>query len=152
LWPSTGSKGVTNGCGLAFDAKNHVLFAYYRLPSPSVVIVNAGNGNIIATLPTAMNIDTVAFNPATTEAISAATGGSMVFIKEKSPTSFVEEQRLQTMLGARTLDLDTKTNHLLTMAFEYGPLPANAPPPPVGGVALGPVVPGSFSILMMGKQ
>jgi len=114
--------------------------------------VNAGNGNIIATLPTAMNIDTVAFNPATTEAISAATGGSMVFIKEKSPTSFVEEQRLQTMLGARTLDLDTKTNHLLTMAFEYGPLPANAPPPPVGGVALGPVVPGSFSILMMGKQ
>src|SRR5438876_4496418 len=29
------------GSGLAFDAKNHVLFAYYRQPSPAVVIMNA---------------------------------------------------------------------------------------------------------------
>src|ERR1700733_5207321 len=36
-------KGVTGGSGLAFDAKNHVLFAYYRMPSPTVVIVNAEN-------------------------------------------------------------------------------------------------------------
>ena len=145
------SKGASNGSGLAFDAKNHVLFAYYRQPSPTVLIVNATNGNIITTLPTALNVDTVAFNPATMEAISTAGGGSMVFIKENSPTSFTVEQRLQTMVGARTLVLDTKTNHVLTMAFEYGPLPPNAPPPPVGRVPLGPPVPGSFSILMVGK-
>ena len=145
------SKSVSNGSGLAFDAKNHVLFAYYRQPSPTVLIVNATNGNIITTLPTALNVDTVAFNPATMEAISTAGGGSMVFIKENSPTSFTVEQRLQTMVGARTLVLDTKTNHVLTMAFEYGPLPPNAPPPPVGRVPLGPPVPGSFSILMVGK-
>jgi len=145
------SKGVTTGSGLALDAKNHVLFAYYRLPSPTVVIVNAGNGNIITTLPTEMHVDNVAFNPATMEAISAAGAGSMTFIKENSPTSFAVEQTLQTTLGARNLVLDTKTNHVLTMAFEYGPLSANAPPPPPGRVALGPVVPGSFSILMVGK-
>ncbi len=145
------SKGVSNGSGLSFDAKNHILFAYYRQPSPTVLIVNSTNGNIITTLPTALNVDTVAFNPDTMEAISAAGGGSMVFIKENSPTSFTVEQRLQTMIGARTLVLDTKTNHVLTMAFEYGPLPPNAPPPPVGRVPLGPPVPGSFSILMVGK-
>jgi len=116
-----------------------------------VLIVNATNGNIITTLPTALNVDTVAFNPATMEAISTAGGGTMVFIKENSPTSFTVEQRLQTMVGARTMVLDTKTNHVLTMAFEYGPIPANAPPPPVGRVPLGPPVPGSFSILMVGK-
>jgi hypothetical protein len=146
------SKRVTTGCGLALDAKNRVLFAYYRLPSPTVVIVNAGNGNIITTLPTAMHVDTVAFNPATMEAISTAGIGSMVFIKENSPTSFAVEQSLPTILGARTLALDTKTNHVLTMAFEYGPVPANAPPPIPGRVALGPVVPGSFTILMVGKE
>jgi len=145
------SKGVSNGSGLSFDAKNHVLFAYYRQPTPMVLIVNATNGNIITTLPTALNVDTVAFNPATMEAISTAGGGTMVFIKENSPTSFTVEQRLQTMVGARTMVLDTKTNHVLTMAFEYGPIPANAPPPPVGRVPLGPPVPGSFSILMVGK-
>ena len=42
------SKGV-HGSGLALDAKNHVLFAYYRDPSPVVVILNAENGNIITT-------------------------------------------------------------------------------------------------------
>jgi hypothetical protein len=144
------SKG-TGGSGLAFDAKNRVLFAYYRQPSPTVVIVNADNGNIISTLPTGMGVDTVVFNPATMEAISAEGGGSMTFIKENSPTSFVVEQTLQTMLGAKTLALDTKTNHLLTMAAEFGPPPPNAPPGPAGRPARGPMLPGSFSILMVGK-
>src|ERR1041385_7260657 len=70
------SKGMA-GSGLAFDAKNHVLFAYYRQPSPVVVIVNADNGNTITTLPTGIGVDTVAFNPATMEAISAENGGTM---------------------------------------------------------------------------
>jgi len=145
------SKG-SGGSGLAFDAKNHILFAYYRQPSPVVVIVNADNGNIIATLPTGVGVDTVAFNPATMEAISAENGGTMTFIKENSPTSFAVEQTLKTMPGAKTLALDTKTNHLLTMTAEFEPAPANAPPGPAGRPARGPMVPGSFSILMVGKS
>lgn len=144
------SKG-TGGSGLAFDAKNQILFAYYRQPSPIVVIVNAGKGNIITTLPTGMGVDTVAFNPATMEAISAEGGGSMTFIKEISPTSFVVEQTLQTMVGAKTLALDSKTNHLLTMAAEFGPPTPDAPPGPAGRPARGPMLPASFSILMVGK-
>jgi len=144
------SKG-TGGSGLALDAKNHILFAYYRQPSPTVVILNAKNGNIIATLPTGMGVDTVAFNPATMEAVSAEGGGSMTFIKENSPTSFAVEQTLETLRGAKTLALDTKTNHLLTMTAEYGPPPPNAPPGPAGRPARGPMVPGSFSILLVGK-
>ncbi len=144
------SKG-TGGSGLAFDAKNQILFAYYRQPSPTVVIVNAERGNIITTLPTGVGVDTVAFNPATMEAISAEGGGSMTFIKENSPTSFAVVQTLQTMVGAKTLALDTKTNHLLTMAAEFGPPPPNAPPGPAGRPARGPMLPDSFSILMVSK-
>lgn len=145
------SKG-TGGSGLAFDAKNHVLFAYYRQPSPTVVIVNADSGDIITTLPTGMGVDTVVFNPATMEAISAEGGGTMTFIKENSPTDFAVEQTLQTHVGAKTLALDTKTNHVLTMTAEFGPPPANAAPRPGGRPARGPMVPGSFSILMVGKK
>ena len=145
------SKGVDAGSGLALDAKNHVLFSYWRLPSPVVVVVNAENGNIMTTLPTAINVDTVAFNPATMEAIATAGEGLMVFVKEKSPTSFEVEQRLPTMVGARNIVLDTKTNHVISVAFEYGPLPANAPAPVPGRMALGPPLPGSFTILMVGK-
>jgi hypothetical protein len=145
------SKG-TGGSGLAFDAKNHILFAYYRQPSPVVVIVNADNGNIITTLPTGMGVDTVAFNPATMEAISAEFAGTMTFVKENSPTNFAVEQTLQTMVGAKTLALDTKTGHLLTMAAEFGPPPADAKPGPAGRPPRGPMIEGSFSIVMVGKQ
>ena len=144
------SKG-TGGSGLAFDAKNHILFAYYRQPSPVVVIVNSDNGNIITTLPTGTGVDTVAFNPATMEAISAENGGTMTFIKENSPTDFSVEQTLQTMVGAKTLALDTKTNHLLTMAAEFGPPAPDAKPGPAGRPPRGPMIADSFSILMVGK-
>jgi len=145
------SKG-TGGSGLALDAKNHILFAYYRQPSPVVVVVNAENGNIITTLPTGAGVDTVAFNPKTMEAISAENAGTMTFIKEKSPTSFEVRQTLETMKGAKTLTLDTKTNRLFTMAAEYGPPAPDAPPGPAGRPARGPMIPGSFSILKVGKQ
>jgi DNA-binding beta-propeller fold protein YncE len=144
------SKG-RGGSGLAYDTKNHILFAYYRQPTPVVVILNAKDGNIITTLPTGTGVDTVAFNPSTMEAISAENAGSMTFIKESSPTNFVVEQTLQTMPGAKTLALDTKTNHAFTMTAEFGPPPANAQPGPAGRPARGPMVPGSFSILMVGK-
>ena len=70
-------------------------------------------------------------NSATMEAISAENGGTMTFIKENSPTSFVVEQMLRTMAGAKTLALDTKTNHVLTMTAEFGPAAANADAPRV---------------------
>ena len=180
------SKGM-GGSGLSLDAKNHIIFAYYRQPSPVVVILNADNGNIITTLPTGMGVDTVAFNPSTMEAISAEGGGTMTFIKESSPTSFAVEQTLTTMSGAKTLTLDSKTGHIFTMTAEYGPPPtpsAAAAAPPAGAPAggpggagpggqgdgrgpgggqggpgrpggfrpsRGPMVPGSFTVLMIGK-
>jgi hypothetical protein len=144
------SKG-TGGSGLALDAKNHILFAYYRQPSPVVIIVNADNGNIITALPTGMGVDNVAFNPSTMEATSAEFAGSMTFIKENSPTAFTVEQTLQTMVGAKTLALDTKTGHFVTMAAEFGPPAPDAQPGPAGRPARGPMIPGSFTILMVGK-
>ena len=143
---------VSRGSGLAFDAKNHVLFAYYRQPSPVVVIVNADTGKVLATLPTGVDVDTVVFNPVTMEAISAENGGTMTFIKENSATSFVVEQTLQTKPGAKTVALDTRTNHLLTMTAEFGPAPADAQPGGSGRPPRGPMVPGSFSILMVGRN
>src|SRR5207253_8488766 len=126
------------------------LFAYYRQPKPVVVILNADNGNIITTLPTGVDVDTVAFNPATMEAISAENGGTMTFVKENSPTSFVVEQTLQTKDVAKTLALDTKTNHVLTMTADFKPAPGDAQPGGSGRPPRGPMVLGSFSILMVG--
>ena len=149
------SKKGESGTGLSLDAKNHILFVYYRQPAPMVVIVNAANGKIIDTLTTGQFVDTVAFNPVTMEAISADGGGpvgTMTFIKENSPTSFTVEQTLKTMEGARTMTLDRKTGHLFTVTGDWAPPAPNAPPGPGGRPPRGPMIPGSFSILMIGKS
>jgi DNA-binding beta-propeller fold protein YncE len=150
--------GDHGGCnGLALDAKNHILFTACaragnpptQPPQPAMVILNSTDGKILTTLPLAGSSDGAVFNPATMEAFSSHSNGTLTVVKETSPTSFAVEQNLQTMLGARTLTLDTKTNHILTMSVERGPAP---PPPPAGGRgAQGTPVPGSFTILVIGK-
>jgi DNA-binding beta-propeller fold protein YncE len=151
--------------GLALDARHHVLFAAcsqsgmppFTPAKPMMVILNAQNGNIITSLPLAGGSDGAAFNPATMEAFSTHGNGTLTVVKENSPTSFAVEQNLQTMNGARTITLDRKTNHILTMSAEYGPPPpappaGTAPPQGRGGRGgRGPMLPGTFSILMIGK-
>src|SRR5215831_18142494 len=150
-----GDKGGCNG--LALDPKNGVLFAACarsgnppaQPPQPMMVILRAGDGKILTTLPLAGGSDGAAFNPATMEAFSTHGNGTLTVVKEKSPTTFEVEQNLQTMNGARTIAFDSKTNHIFTMSDERGPAP---PPPPGGGRgARGAPVPGSFTILMIGK-
>lgn len=150
------SKGIF-ATGLAFDTKNHILFSYLRQPTSVAVILSANDGKIITTLPTGNGVDTVAFNASTMEAISTdGIGGSITVIKENSPTSFFVEQTLPTMRGARTMALDTKTNRVLTMTGEFGPAPpppdeAHPAQPPNLNARNGPMVPGSFTLLMVGR-
>ena len=150
-----GDKGRCNG--LALDAQNHVLFAACansgdppsQPPQPMMVILSASDGKIITSLPLAGGSDGAVFNPSTMEAFSTHGNGTLTVIKEKSPTSFEVEQNLETMNGARTISFDSKTNHIFTMSQERGPAP---PPPPGGGrPPQGTPVPGSFTILMIGK-
>jgi DNA-binding beta-propeller fold protein YncE len=141
--------------GLALDAGNHVLFVACRLPAPGVmVMLNADTGKVLATLPLAGSSDGAVFNPETLEAFSSSGqgDGTLTIVKEKSPTSFEVEQNLKTMSGAKTLTLDSKTNHVLLIGAEYLAAAPPATPPPAGG--RGPartMVPDSFSIVVVGK-
>jgi DNA-binding beta-propeller fold protein YncE len=134
--------------GLAFDVKNHILFAACHNPA-TMVILNADDGKIITSLPIGTGVDGAVFNPATMEAFSSQGDGTLTVVKENSPTSFVVEQTVQTKQSAKTLTLDSKTNQILLIAAEYTPPPT---PPPAGGRAgRGQMVPDSFSILVVSK-
>ncbi len=164
------------GCnGLALDVKNQILFAACSAvgavspgpppapdpnakPPQAFVILSAKDGKILERLPLAGSSDGATFNPATQEAFSTQGNGTMTIVKEKSATSFEVEQNLKTWPsnGARTIAFDSKTGHLFAMATETGPPP---PAPPAGsaaaggrGVARGAVIPGSFTIIMVGTK
>jgi len=142
------SKG--GGCaGLAIDAKNGILFATCR-DKKNMIIVSAANGKVLDALPIGVGSDGASFNPGTMEAFAPAGDGTLTIVKENSPTSFAVEQTLTTLPRAKVCTLDPKTGHIYTDAAEYGPPPAS--PAGAGGrAARGPMVPGSFSILVIGR-
>jgi hypothetical protein len=149
-------QGKGGGCaGLAIDAKNRILFASCRDPQ-NMVILNADDGKILATLPIGAGTDGAAFNPQTMEAFSSQRDGTLTVVKENSPTSFAIEQTVQTMTSAKTLTLDTKTGRILLIAAQYGPPPAAPAADAAGGRggrgAQPPMIPDSFTILVVGKN
>ena len=155
---SLNGKGGGNA-GLALDAKNHVLFVACRNPQ-TMVMLDANDGKYLADLPIGRGCDGAVFNPKTGECFSSQGDGTLTVIKEKSPTSFVVEQTVTTMSGAKTLTLDSKTGKILLIAAEYAPAPPpvtpapGAPPPAEGRGNRGgrrPMLPGSFSIVVVGK-
>jgi DNA-binding beta-propeller fold protein YncE len=159
------------GCnGLTLDDKNHVLFAACSgapragrggpppaapggAAQPTMTMLSARDGKVLATLPLAGGSDGMAFNPATMEAFSTG-GGVLTVVKENGPTRFAVEENLPTMQGSRTIAFDSQTGHIFTMSQEREPAPAAPPPEAPGRGGRGrfsPPVPGSFTILMIGK-
>ena len=163
--------GDNGGCnGLAIDVKNQILFAACAAvgpapprpapgqPAPAAptpdpnakppqtfVILSAKDGKVVTRLPLAGGSDGAVFNPATMEAFSSQGNGTMTIVKEKSAAVFEVEQDLKTWPsnGARTLAFDRKTGRLFAMAAAPGP-------PPAPGGRPSPM-PGSFTIIMIGK-
>lgn len=140
------SKGGTCA-GLAIDAKKGVLFAACRKPQ-TMVILNAADGKILESLPLGMGTDGAGFYAKTGEAFSSQGDGTLTVIKENG-SSFAVEQTVKTMPGAKTMTIDEKTGHILLIAAEFGPAPAQQAPG--GRPGRGPMVADSFSIIVVGK-
>lgn len=141
-------QGKGAGCaGLAMDVKNGILFAACRKPQ-TMVALSAADGKILQTLPIGSGTDGAIFNPKTMEAFATLGEGTLAVVKENSPTSFALAQTLKTLPRARTIALDSKTGRIFTITAEFGP-----PPPPAPGEkwSRAPMIPGTFSILEIGK-
>jgi DNA-binding beta-propeller fold protein YncE len=151
-YPLAGQDGVKGGtpAGLALDARNRVLFVACRNPAV-MVMMNADTGAILGTLPIGAQNDGVLFNPVTREALAATGDGHLTVIKQDRPGQFSIAQTLTTLSGARTIALDSKTGHIFLMTADYGPVPLDAPPPVAGRIARGPMLPGSFKIIEIGR-
>ena len=139
------SKG--GGCGaLAIDTANDILFAACA-DKKNMIILSATDGKILDVLPINGDSDGAAFNPDTMEAFATLGEGVLAVVKENSPTSFAIEQLLPTQPRARTITLDQKTGHIITVTADFGPAPAAQP----GQRVRPPMLPNTFRILVIGK-
>jgi len=154
--------GAGGLAGLAYDAKNKLIFACGRTPA-NCVVMNADDGKIVATVPIGNGVDSAAFNPATSE-VFVSTGGDakLTIIKETDPKTFAVEQTVTTLQGGKTCTFDSKTGNVYVIANDpnvpvagaTAPAPAPAASAPAGGRA-GRAgrggASGTFTVVVIGK-
>ena len=114
-----------------------------------MAVVDATSGKIVATNPIGGGVDAAEFDPKTGLAyFSTGANGVLSIFREESPDKYTLVENVQTLAGARTMAVDRKTGRVYVAAAELGPRPA---PTPENPRARPPVLPGTFSVLVIGQ-
>jgi DNA-binding beta-propeller fold protein YncE/mono/diheme cytochrome c family protein len=113
-------------------------------------VVDSATGKIIATQPIGMGVDALEFDPMT-GLIYVSTGGgdgALFIFHEESPDEYALVENVKTLPGARTMALDQKTGRVHLPVADLGPLPVATPQNPRPRA---PMIPGTFSVLVVGR-
>jgi YVTN family beta-propeller protein len=133
--------------GLAIDVAHRRLFSVCS--NKHMAVLEADKGRQLATLPIGEGPDAAVFDPERQLAFSSnGRDGTLTVVHETSPEKFEVIQTLTTERSARTMALDAKTHSIFLVAAELGERPAPTPEQPRPRP---PVVPGSFSVLVVGR-
>jgi DNA-binding beta-propeller fold protein YncE len=111
-----------------------------------MAVVNATTGKVITTMPIGPGVDATEFDAATGLIYfsSGGEGGSLSIFHEDTPDVYSFVERVTTQANARTLAVDHKTGRVYLPVGQFAPAPA-------GARGRGPMVPGSFAVLVFGK-
>lgn len=131
-----------NGCeeptGLAIDAKKDRLFTVCG--NKVMLVVNAKDGSVVATIPTGGGTDGVAFDEATGLAFASNGEGTLTVVRESQSGKYEVAENVTTARGARTLAMDPKSHKVFTATAELGP--------PAEGERRPSIKPDTFALLV----
>jgi YVTN family beta-propeller protein len=123
-WPIP---GCTSPHGLAIDTAAHRLFV--SCVNAVLTVVNADNGQVVATLPIGKGTDTAAFDPKRKLIFSSNYDGTLSVIHEESPQKYVSLGSIPTAVTGRTMTIDPDSGRLFVAAADIdpkAPVPAGA--------------------------
>lgn len=141
-WPIAPGESAS---GLSIDTVHHRLFIGCH--NQRMLMLDAGTGRVLASVPIGMGVDATAFDPGTGLAFSSNGEGTVTIAHEDTPQRLRVVQTLRTQAGARTMALDP-TSHNIFLAT------ADLESPAAGDTAHSrpSIVPGSFRILVYGPE
>ncbi len=106
--------------GLAIDVEHHRLFIGCH--NKLLVMMDSTNGKVLATIPVGKGVDATWYDPATRLVFNSAGDGTVTTTKEETPDKLTFVQTLKTVIGARTMALDTKNHNIYLPRLKY-PVP-----------------------------
>jgi DNA-binding beta-propeller fold protein YncE len=95
--------------GLAIDVAHKRLFAACG-GNQKMIVVDATTGKVLGDAPIGTRVDGAAFNAKLGLALASNGDATLTAVKEGPDGKFVVAQTLQTVKGARTITVDSKTN------------------------------------------
>jgi len=137
-WPIAPGKGAS---GLAMDRKTMRLFA--GCGNKLLVVMNARNGKVVASLPIDDECDAVGFDVKLKTVYSSNGEGTLTIIKELSPDKFTVAQVLKTDKGARTQAVDQFTHLVYLPTADFKPKDPKSFRPAA--------IPGTFRVLVVSR-
>ena len=132
--------------GLAIDRRNHRLFA--TCSNKVMVVMNADNGAVIATLPIGEGTDFAAFDSDRDLAFSSNRDGTLSVVAEKSPDDFVSLAAIPTEVGARTMAIDQTSGRIYLVTADMTVNESAAPTDPRHRFA---IKPGTVKLLFLDR-
>jgi hypothetical protein len=144
-WPVAPS--CTQPTSMAIDRDHRRLFVGCR--GKQFIALNADTGQILATLPIGQGTDAATFDSDSHLVFISNGEGTITVIQQESPDKYTVVDTVKTEEGAKTMGLDSKTHHLFLSTADRTTPPAPAPgEQPAARV----VMPGTFRLLVMGKE
>jgi len=125
--------------GLAMDTQTRRLFV--ACDNKMMAVVNADNGKVVATLPTAEGTDASAFDTQTNFSFTKNGEGTLTVVHEDSADKFSVVESVATKKSARTMTVDLKTHNVFLPAADFDA--------PAAGERRGKMKPDSFVLLMV---
>lgn len=142
-WPLP---GCDEPSGLSMDQKSRRLFV--GCGNKVMPIVNADDGQVVATLPIGGGVDATAFDAGTGLAFASCGEGVLTVVREDSSGKFSVAENVKTERGARTMAVDEKTHRVYTVTAQFGPPPAPTADQPHPRPT---ILPDSFVVLVLGQ-
>lgn len=104
--------------GLAIDVKNNRLFSVCR-KSKTLVVLDAGTGKIVSTLPIGAGVDGVIYDVTKKLIVTSNGEGNATIVKQLTADQYEVVQTLTTVKGQKTIVLDQLTNRIFLSGANY---------------------------------
>ena len=127
---------------MAIDTAHHRLFSGCR--SGVMAISDYQAGKVVTTVPIGTGVDGAGYDPATQDAFASNLDGTLTVIHQDGPDTYRVVENVKTGERSRNMGLDQTTHRLFIPAAKFGQ-------PPAGG-GRAPVLPGTFSLLVVERQ
>jgi DNA-binding beta-propeller fold protein YncE len=127
---------------MAIDTVHYRLFSGCR--SGVMAVSDYHAGKVVATVPIGAGVDGAGYDADSGDAFASNADGTLTVIHQETPDLYRVIENVPTPQASRNMGFDPASHRIFVVSAKFGPVPA--------GAKRGPVLPGSFTLMIIEKH